>query len=88
MEENLNKESYGQSNTLAEYIALQLKNKVSFRNALKKAIELTEQADTKKEIKWKLHGVSKEKKLNVLNGSEKTRFPSKPFKLKSIIVPI
>nr|AZQ08164.1 ribosomal protein S3 [Lilium pardalinum] len=38
---------YGQPNILAEYIALQLKNRVSFRKAMKKAIELTEQMDTK-----------------------------------------
>nr|YP_009092805.1 ribosomal protein S3 [Bomarea edulis]AIR12637.1 ribosomal protein S3 [Bomarea edulis]ANO44665.1 ribosomal protein S3 [Bomarea sp. 878]QQK92982.1 ribosomal protein S3 [Bomarea ovallei] len=38
---------YGQPNILAEYIALQLQNRVSFRKAMKKAIELTEQTDTK-----------------------------------------
>nr|YP_009572478.1 ribosomal protein S3 [Nyctaginia capitata]YP_009776945.1 ribosomal protein S3 [Boerhavia diffusa]QBE87442.1 ribosomal protein S3 [Nyctaginia capitata]QJA27598.1 ribosomal protein S3 [Boerhavia diffusa] len=38
---------YGNSNILAEFIAGQLKNRVSFRKAMKKAIELTEQADTK-----------------------------------------
>nr|YP_009527098.1 ribosomal protein S3 [Croomia pauciflora]AYA54053.1 ribosomal protein S3 [Croomia pauciflora] len=38
---------YGHPNILAEYIALQLKNRVSFRKAMKKAIELTEQTDTK-----------------------------------------
>jgi len=38
---------YGQPKILAEYIALQLKNRVSFRKAMKKAIELTEQTDTK-----------------------------------------
>nr|YP_009363047.1 ribosomal protein S3 [Amana erythronioides]ARK13938.1 ribosomal protein S3 [Amana erythronioides]WAB66527.1 ribosomal protein S3 [Amana sp. 10 QZ-2022] len=38
---------YGQPNILAEYIALQLKNRVSFRKAMKKAIELTEQTDAK-----------------------------------------
>nr|QPZ49549.1 30S ribosomal protein S3 [Aconitum scaposum var. vaginatum]QPZ49632.1 30S ribosomal protein S3 [Aconitum scaposum var. vaginatum]QVO59394.1 ribosomal protein S3 [Aconitum scaposum] len=38
---------YGQPNILAEFIAGQLKNRVSFRKAMKKAIELTEQADTK-----------------------------------------
>nr|YP_001542486.1 ribosomal protein S3 [Ceratophyllum demersum]A8SEE2.1 RecName: Full=Small ribosomal subunit protein uS3c; AltName: Full=30S ribosomal protein S3, chloroplastic [Ceratophyllum demersum]ABQ81490.1 ribosomal protein S3 [Ceratophyllum demersum]CAP62536.1 ribosomal protein S3 [Ceratophyllum demersum] len=38
---------YGQPNILAEYIAGQLKKRVSFRKAMKKAIELTEQADTK-----------------------------------------
>nr|YP_009866591.1 ribosomal protein S3 [Conioselinum pteridophyllum]QKE48857.1 ribosomal protein S3 [Conioselinum pteridophyllum] len=38
---------YGSPNILAEFIAGQLKNRVSFRKAMKKAIELTEQADTK-----------------------------------------
>nr|YP_010448723.1 ribosomal protein S3 [Atalantia ceylanica]UTS57246.1 ribosomal protein S3 [Atalantia ceylanica]BEV75036.1 ribosomal protein S3 [Atalantia ceylanica] len=38
---------YGHPNILAEFIAVQLKNRVSFRKAMKKAIELTEQADTK-----------------------------------------
>nr|YP_007475914.1 ribosomal protein S3 [Calamus caryotoides]AGE92978.1 ribosomal protein S3 [Calamus caryotoides] len=38
---------YGQPNMIAEYIALQLNNRVSFRKAMKKAIELTEQTDTK-----------------------------------------
>ncbi|KAK5842961.1 hypothetical protein PVK06_005385 [Gossypium arboreum] len=38
---------YGHPNILAEFIAGQLKNRVSFRKAMKKAIELIEQADTK-----------------------------------------
>ena len=38
---------YGNPNILAEFIAGQLKNRVSFRKAMKKAIELTEQVDTK-----------------------------------------
>nr|QEJ85722.1 ribosomal protein S3 [Hydrostachys sp. CF-2019] len=38
---------YGNSTILAEFIAGQLKNRVSFRKAMKKAIELTDQADTK-----------------------------------------
>ncbi|YP_009256365.1 ribosomal protein S3 (chloroplast) [Ziziphus jujuba] len=38
---------YGNPNILAEFIAGQLKNRVSFRKAIKKAIELTEQAGTK-----------------------------------------
>lgn len=38
---------YGHPSILAEFIAGQLKNRVSFRKAMKKAIELTEQADTK-----------------------------------------
>nr|YP_010284491.1 ribosomal protein S3 [Caryocar glabrum]YP_010284519.1 ribosomal protein S3 [Caryocar glabrum]UKQ56232.1 ribosomal protein S3 [Caryocar glabrum]UKQ56262.1 ribosomal protein S3 [Caryocar glabrum] len=38
---------YGHPNILAEFIAGQLKNRVSFRKAIKKTIELTEQANTK-----------------------------------------
>nr|YP_010165403.1 ribosomal protein S3 [Rhamnus globosa]QRN73974.1 ribosomal protein S3 [Rhamnus globosa] len=38
---------YGHPNILAEFISGQLKNRVSFRKAMKKAIELTEQAGTK-----------------------------------------
>nr|AWH10555.1 ribosomal protein S3 [Asclepias welshii] len=38
---------YGNPKILAEFIAGQLKNRVSFRKAMKKAIELTGQADTK-----------------------------------------
>nr|QFO48320.1 ribosomal protein S3 [Manihot carthagenensis] len=38
---------YGHPNILGEFIAGQLKNRVSFRKAMKKAIELTEQANTK-----------------------------------------
>ncbi|KAI5674475.1 hypothetical protein M9H77_14839 [Catharanthus roseus] len=42
-----NCKTYGNPNILAEFIAGQLNNRVSFRKAMKKAIELTEQADTK-----------------------------------------
>uniref|UniRef100_UPI0030FE0807 ribosomal protein S3 n=1 Tax=Ardisia squamulosa TaxID=1265927 RepID=UPI0030FE0807 len=38
---------YGNPNILAEFISGQLKNRVSFRKAMKKAIELTEQANIK-----------------------------------------
>nr|YP_009121271.1 ribosomal protein S3 [Epipogium aphyllum]YP_009121278.1 ribosomal protein S3 [Epipogium aphyllum]AII40880.1 ribosomal protein S3 [Epipogium aphyllum]AII40888.1 ribosomal protein S3 [Epipogium aphyllum] len=38
---------YSQPNIIAEYIALQFKNRVSFRKSIKKAIELTERAGTK-----------------------------------------
>ena len=38
---------YAHPNILAEFIAGQFKNRVSFRKAMKKAIELTEQAGTK-----------------------------------------
>nr|YP_010700889.1 ribosomal protein S3 [Neustanthus phaseoloides]WCI20961.1 ribosomal protein S3 [Neustanthus phaseoloides] len=39
--------AYKDPNIIAEFIAGQLKNRVSFRKAVKKAIELTEQAGTK-----------------------------------------
>nr|YP_010828775.1 ribosomal protein S3 [Zygophyllum obliquum]WFF46602.1 ribosomal protein S3 [Zygophyllum obliquum] len=38
---------YGHPKILAEFIAGQLKNRVSFRKAMKKAIQLNEQTDTK-----------------------------------------
>nr|YP_009429754.1 30S ribosomal protein S3 [Aesculus wangii]YP_010125523.1 30S ribosomal protein S3 [Aesculus assamica]ASX99382.1 30S ribosomal protein S3 [Aesculus wangii]QRF99849.1 30S ribosomal protein S3 [Aesculus assamica] len=38
---------YGHPNIIAEFIAGQLKNRVAFRKAMKKAIELTELANTK-----------------------------------------
>nr|CUR00027.1 rps3 [Acacia acanthoclada subsp. glaucescens] len=38
---------YGHPNILAEFIAGQLKNRVSFKKVMKKAIELTEEAGTK-----------------------------------------
>ncbi|KAL5644118.1 hypothetical protein ACJX0J_000691, partial [Zea mays] len=41
------KEPYRQPNILAEYIAFQLKNRVSFRKAMKKAIELTKKSGYK-----------------------------------------
>nr|YP_009673812.1 ribosomal protein S3 [Cuscuta chapalana]QDF46496.1 ribosomal protein S3 [Cuscuta chapalana] len=41
------KKPYGNPNILAEFIAGQLKNRVSVRQAMKKAIELAEEADTK-----------------------------------------
>nr|YP_009309030.1 ribosomal protein S3 [Joinvillea ascendens]YP_010293693.1 ribosomal protein S3 [Joinvillea sp. Yi14364]ACT67303.1 ribosomal protein S3 [Joinvillea plicata]AOS86773.1 ribosomal protein S3 [Joinvillea ascendens]ULQ66497.1 ribosomal protein S3 [Joinvillea sp. Yi14364] len=40
-------EPYRQPNILAEYIASQLKKRVSFRKAMKKAIDLTKKTDTK-----------------------------------------
>nr|YP_009656856.1 ribosomal protein S3 [Medicago polymorpha]UZC31817.1 ribosomal protein S3 [Medicago italica]QCO73738.1 ribosomal protein S3 [Medicago polymorpha]UAM91286.1 ribosomal protein S3 [Medicago polymorpha]UKS08066.1 ribosomal protein S3 [Medicago polymorpha]UZC78710.1 ribosomal protein S3 [Medicago polymorpha] len=39
--------AYSDPNILAEFIAGQLKNRISFRKAIKKAIELAEQAGTK-----------------------------------------
>ena len=42
---------YGNPKILAEFIAVQLKNRVSFRKAMKKAIQLTEQADRSNKYK-------------------------------------
>lgn len=54
---------YAQPTILAEHIALQLKNRVSFRKAMKSAIELTEQADTKG-IQIQIAGRTRESKEN------------------------
>lgn len=40
-------DAFGDANLLAEFIANQLKNRISFRKAMKKAIELAELAETK-----------------------------------------
>uniref|UniRef100_A0A0E0QQF0 Uncharacterized protein n=1 Tax=Oryza rufipogon TaxID=4529 RepID=A0A0E0QQF0_ORYRU len=66
-----------------EYIAFQLKNRVSFQKAMKKAIELTKKTDIKG-----VKAVSQEKKLRVPNASKKVDFPSKQFALKLIIAAI
>ncbi|KAL5644138.1 hypothetical protein ACJX0J_000277 [Zea mays] len=47
LQKEVNSKPYRQPNILAEYIAFQLKNRVSFRKAMKKAIELTKKADIK-----------------------------------------
>nr|YP_009407367.1 ribosomal protein S3 [Aldrovanda vesiculosa]YP_009407385.1 ribosomal protein S3 [Aldrovanda vesiculosa]ASA46285.1 ribosomal protein S3 [Aldrovanda vesiculosa]ASA46333.1 ribosomal protein S3 [Aldrovanda vesiculosa]QBC71203.1 ribosomal protein S3 [Aldrovanda vesiculosa]QBC71204.1 ribosomal protein S3 [Aldrovanda vesiculosa]QBE88691.1 ribosomal protein S3 [Aldrovanda vesiculosa] len=41
------KKPYGNSTILAEFIALQLKNRISFRKAMKQAIQLSKGANTK-----------------------------------------
>jgi ribosomal protein S3 len=52
--------SFGLTETiLVEYIAFQLKNRVSFRKAMKKAIELTKKADIKG-VKIKIAGIRME----------------------------
>ncbi|KAG4168449.1 hypothetical protein ERO13_A12G024500v2 [Gossypium hirsutum] len=72
---------YGHPNILAEFITGQLKNRVSFRKAMKKAIELTEQVDTKG-IQIQIAGRIDGKKLHVSNGSEKVGFLYKPLERK------
>ncbi|KAG9145833.1 hypothetical protein Leryth_027558, partial [Lithospermum erythrorhizon] len=75
---------YGNPNILAEFIAGQLKNRVSFRKAMKKAIELTEQADTKGNSS-KLQGVSTEKEIARVEWIREGRVPSQTIRLKLII---
>jgi len=51
---------YGEPNILAEYIALQLENRVAFRKTMKKAIELEKKTDIKGikiQIARRLNGV-------------------------------
>ena len=45
---------YGNPNILVEFIALQLKNRVSVGKAMKKAIELTTKNQIQKEFEYKL----------------------------------
>nr|YP_009729855.1 ribosomal protein S3 [Caldesia grandis]QHW08191.1 ribosomal protein S3 [Caldesia grandis]UDZ61417.1 ribosomal protein S3 [Caldesia grandis] len=47
---------YAQPTILAEYLAFQLKNRIAFRKAMKKAIELTEETDTIKGIQVQIAG--------------------------------
>ncbi|TKY66522.1 30S ribosomal protein S3 [Spatholobus suberectus] len=65
--------AYKHPNILTEFIAGKLKNRVLFRKAMKKAIELTEQAGTKG-VQIQLQDVSTEKKLRVLSGFEKVHY--------------
>nr|YP_009729476.1 ribosomal protein S3 [Incarvillea arguta]QHW07075.1 ribosomal protein S3 [Incarvillea arguta] len=54
------KKPYGNPNILAGFIATQIKNRVSFRKAIQKAIELTEAAGTKGikvQISGRLNGI-------------------------------
>uniref|UniRef100_A0A251T726 Putative ribosomal protein S3 n=1 Tax=Helianthus annuus TaxID=4232 RepID=A0A251T726_HELAN len=78
---------YGNPNILAEFIAGQLKNRVSFRKAMKKAIELTEQADTKG-IQVQIAGRIDGKEIARVEWIREVGFHYKPFALKLIIVPI
>ncbi|KAL0284749.1 UNVERIFIED_CONTAM: 30S ribosomal protein S3, chloroplastic [Sesamum angustifolium] len=69
-------------NILAEFIAEQLKNRVSFRKAMKKAIELTEQADTKG-IQVQIAGRIDGKEISLIrpwgNEAIKKRVRARPF---------
>jgi small subunit ribosomal protein S3 len=72
---------YGNPNILAEFIAGQLKNRVSFRKAMKKAIELTEQADTKG-IQVQISGRIDGKEIARVEWSREGRVPLQTIRAK------
>uniref|UniRef100_UPI0030019CE6 ribosomal protein S3 n=1 Tax=Amorphophallus tonkinensis TaxID=1720486 RepID=UPI0030019CE6 len=72
---------YGQPKILAEYIALQLKNRVPFRKAMKKAIELTKQTDTKG-IKIQIAGRIGGKEVARVKWIRKGRLPLQTIRAK------
>jgi small subunit ribosomal protein S3 len=75
------KEPYRQPNILAEYIAFQLKNRVSFRKAMKKAIELTKKADIKG-IKIQIAGRLAGKEIARAECIKKGRLPLQTIRAK------
>lgn len=75
------KEPYRQPNILAEYIAFQLKNRVSFRKAMKKAIELTKKADIKG-VKVKIAGRLGGKEIARAECIKKGRLPLQTIRAK------
>ncbi|PHU10127.1 50S ribosomal protein L22, chloroplastic [Capsicum chinense] len=64
-----------------EFIAGQLKNRVSFRKAMKKAIELTEQADTKG-IQIQIEGRINEKEIARVEWIREGRVPLQTIRAK------
>ncbi|GJU11361.1 ribosomal protein L16 [Tanacetum coccineum] len=64
-----------------EFIADQLKNRVSFRKAMKKAIELTEQADTKG-IQVQIEGRIDEKEITRVEWIREGRVPLQTIRAK------
>ena len=66
---------------LAEYIAFQLKNRVSFRKAMKKAIELTKKADIKG-IKIQISGRLAGKEIARAECIKKGRLPLQTIRTK------
>ena len=75
------KEPYRQPNILAEYIAFQLKNRVSFRKAMKKAIELTKKTDIKG-VKVKIAGRLAGKEIARAECIKKGRLPLQTIRAK------
>ena len=75
------KEPYRQPNILAEYIAFQLKNRVSFRKAMKKAIELTKKADIRG-VKVKIAGRLGGKEIARAESIKRGRLPLQTIRAK------
>nr|QEG98409.1 ribosomal protein S3 [Burmannia itoana] len=72
---------YGHPNIIAEYIALQLKNRVSFRKAMKKAIELTKQTNIKG-IQIQIAGRIDGKEIARVEWIRKGKVPLQTIRLK------
>nr|QCL17967.1 ribosomal protein S3 [Geosiris aphylla] len=72
---------YGKPNILAEYMALQLKNRVSFRKTMKKAIELIEKTD-RKGIKVQIAGRIDGKEIARVKWIREGRVPLQTIRAK------
>lgn len=65
---------YGHANVVAKYLGIQLKNRVSFRKAMKKAIELSEEA-TPKGIRLQIAGRINGKEMARVEWTKEGRVP-------------
>lgn len=72
---------YGHPNILAEFIAVQLKNRVPFRRVMKKAIELTKQAGTKG-VQVQIAGRADGKEIAHVNWMREGRVPLQTIRAK------
>nr|YP_009407295.1 ribosomal protein S3 [Drosera regia]ASA46209.1 ribosomal protein S3 [Drosera regia] len=75
------KKPYGNSTILAEFIALQLKNRIPFRKAMKQAIQLSKEANTKG-IKIQIAGRIDGKEIARIQSIRKGRVPLQTIRAK------
>lgn len=73
---------YGNPNILAEFIAVQLKNRVSVSKAMKKAIELTTKKADPKGIRVQISGRINGKEIARVEGTKKGRVPLQTIRAK------
>nr|UKO32894.1 ribosomal protein S3 [Clematoclethra scandens subsp. actinidioides] len=73
---------YGNPNILAEFIAVQLKNRVSVAKAMKKAIELTTKKADTKGIRVQIAGRINGKEIARVEGTKKGRVPLQTIRAK------